>query len=208
MTIYAEPLNLIVCGVGGQGNILISRMIGRILAGKGYYITIGETFGAAQRGGAVYSSMRISKKRYYGPLIPKGKAHVIASLEPLETLRILVDYGNENVMTVTNTQPVHPVGVLSGRAEYPDFATLNKTVHRLSQVAWMVNATQMAVELGAPIVATIILLGSVLGTGKLPLSIEEVEEEIRSSFPASAASLNLRALKLGREAIDSVTDGR
>lgn len=203
MTINADPLNLIVCGVGGQGNILISRMIGRILSGKGYSITIGETFGAAQRGGAVYSSMRISKKCYYGPLIPKGKAHVVASLEPLETLRILVDYGNENVMTVTNTQPVHPVGVLSGRVEYPDLQTLKKTVESLSRVAWMVNATQMAVELGAPIVANIILLGSVLGTGKLPLSTEEVEEEIRASFPASAAALNLKALQAGRKAIDA-----
>ena len=73
MIINADPLNLIICGVGGQGNILISRMIGRILSGKHYYVTIGETFGAAQRGGAVYSSMRISQKRYYGPLIPKAR---------------------------------------------------------------------------------------------------------------------------------------
>jgi len=60
---------LIVCGVGGQGNILLSRMIGRILIGKGYLVNIGETFGAAQRGGSVFSSLRISKKRNYGPLV-------------------------------------------------------------------------------------------------------------------------------------------
>lgn len=204
MTISADPLNLIVCGVGGQGNILISRMIGRILAGKGYYVTIGETFGAAQRGGAVYSSMRISKKRYYGPLIPKGKAHLVASLEPLETLRILVDYGNENVMTVTNTQPVYPVGVLSGRAEYPAPANLEKTVESLSRSAWMVNVTQMALDLGTPIVANIILLGGLLGIDQLPLSHEEVEEEIKASFPPSAAQLNLKALKAGSEAMKSL----
>ncbi|MGC8605707.1 MAG: 2-oxoacid:acceptor oxidoreductase family protein, partial [Desulfomonilaceae bacterium] len=133
MIINADPLNLIVCGVGGQGNILISRMIGRILSGKNYYVTIGETFGAAQRGGAVYSSMRISKKRYYGPLIPKGRAHMIASLEPLETLRILTQYGNKNIMTVTNTKPLYPVGALSGRAEYPDLGTLEAAINSLSQ---------------------------------------------------------------------------
>jgi indolepyruvate ferredoxin oxidoreductase beta subunit len=204
MTISADPLNLIVCGVGGQGNILISRMIGRILAGKGYYVTIGETFGAAQRGGAVYSSMRISKKRYYGPLIPKGKAHIIASLEPLEILRLLADYGNENVITVTNTQPVYPVGVLSGRADYPAVADLEKTIESLSRSAWMLNVTRMALDLGTPIVANIILLGGLLGIDQLPLTHEEVQEEIKASFPPSAAQLNLKALRAGSEAMKSL----
>jgi indolepyruvate ferredoxin oxidoreductase, beta subunit len=208
MTIHADPLNLIVCGVGGQGNILISRMIGRILSGKGFFVTIGQTFGAAQRGGAVYSNIRISKKRFYGPLIPKGRVHVIAGLEPLETLRLLADYGNENVMTVTNTQPVYPVGVLSGRAEYPDQVALEKTIKSLSKVAWMVNATQMAVELGAPIVANIVMLGCLLGIDKIPISYGEIETEIKAAFPASTVELNLTALKRGKEAIKSRTSSR
>jgi indolepyruvate ferredoxin oxidoreductase beta subunit len=113
-----DPLNLIACGVGGQGNILISRMIGRVLTRNDYLVTIGETFGAAQRGGPVFSSLRISKKKYYGPLIPEGKAHVILGLEPLETPRILNTYGNPHVITVTNFHPIYPVGVLSKRLSY------------------------------------------------------------------------------------------
>lgn len=201
MIIKADPINLIVCGVGGQGNILISRMIGRILTGKDYYITIGETFGAAQRGGAVYSSMRISKKRYYGPLIPKGRAHIIAGLEPLETLRILTQYGNEDVLAVTNTKALYPVGSLSGRTEYPDLGTLEAAINSLSQSVWMVNVTQMASSLGAPIAANIILLGSLVGIGKMPLNSAEVENEIRSSFRGTAVELNLKALKMGIEAV-------
>jgi indolepyruvate ferredoxin oxidoreductase beta subunit len=201
MNLNVDPLNLIVCGVGGQGNILISRMIGRILSRKGYYITIGETFGAAQRGGAVHSSMRISEKRCYGPLIPKNGAHVIVSLEPLEALRMLTVYGNENVMTVTNTQPVYPVAVLSRRKDYPDLGRLKKSIESLSRGAWLVNVTQMAVDLGSPIVANIILLGSLLGIGKMPLQTEDVEQEIRSTFPGSAAELNLKALRMGKEAV-------
>jgi indolepyruvate ferredoxin oxidoreductase beta subunit len=207
MIINADPLNLIVCGVGGQGNILISRMIGRILSGKNYYVTIGETFGAAQRGGAVYSSMRISQKRYYGPLIPKGRAHIIAGLEPLETLRILTEYGNENVMTVTNTKPLYPVGTLSGRAEYPDLDRLKGTINSLSRSAWMVNVTQMASNLGVPIAANIILLGSLVGIGKMPLDSAEVEKEIRSSFRGTAVELNLKALQMGIEAVLSLASG-
>ena len=201
MNLGVDPLNLIVCGVGGQGNILISRMIGRILANKGYYIAIGETFGAAQRGGAVHSSMRISRKRYYGPLIPKAKGHIILSLEPLETLRILGAYGNENVLTVSNTQPIYPVGVAAGKAHYPDLVELKEAIQNLSRSAWFVNVSQMAADLGSPIVANIILLGSLVGIGKIPLTRREVGEEIKSTFPAAVVELNLRALLLGIEAV-------
>ncbi|MGC8658974.1 MAG: indolepyruvate oxidoreductase subunit beta [Desulfomonilaceae bacterium] len=201
MTIYNDPLNLIVCGVGGQGNILISRMVGRILSRKNYCVTIGETFGAAQRGGAVYSSMRISRNRYYGPLIPKGRANIVAGLEPLETLRILSEFGNENVMTVTNTQPVYPVGALSGRAQYPDLNALTDAIRRLSSSAWLVDVTQMASDLGSPIAANIILLGSLVGIGKMPLDRTDVESEIRSTFRGAAVELNLRGFQMGAEAV-------
>ncbi|MCK4262805.1 MAG: 2-oxoacid:acceptor oxidoreductase family protein, partial [Dehalococcoidia bacterium] len=69
----ADPLNLIICGVGGQGNILMSSLVASALTRKGYYVAIGETFGAAQRGGAVFSSVRISARHPYGPLIPEGR---------------------------------------------------------------------------------------------------------------------------------------
>ncbi len=207
MSLNVDPLNLIICGVGGQGNILISRMIGRILAGSGYYVTIGETFGAAQRGGAVHSSMRISKKRQYGPLIPMGRGHVVASLEPLETLRMLAHYGNENILTVTNTRPIQPIGVLARRLKYPEPRDLEESTNRLSKVAWLVNVTQMAIDLGSPIAANIILLGSLVGISKLPFAAEQVEGEIRSTFPPSAVDLNLRAFRMGREAVLSLASG-
>ena len=201
MTLNAEPLNLVVCGTGGQGNILISRMIGRILSRKGYHISIGETFGAAQRGGAVHSSMRISQKRAYGPLIPEGRAHFVVSLEPLETLRILTFYGNEDVMTVSNTEPVYPVGVLSGRADYPDLDELKDAVSRLSKTAWFLNVSKMAADLGAPIVSNIILVGGLLGTDLMPLSVDEVEKEMKTTLPKDKIGLNLNALHMGIESV-------
>jgi indolepyruvate ferredoxin oxidoreductase beta subunit len=176
-------------------------MIGRILVGRGYYVTIGETFGAAQRGGAVHSGMRISRKRQYGPLIPMGKGHIVVGLEPLETLRILAHYGNENVLTVTNTRPIQPVGVLARRLKYPDFQHLKESINKLSKSAWFVNVSQMALDLGSPITANIILLGSLLGIKRLPFEAEEVEEEIRTTFPAAVVDLNLKALEMGREAV-------
>lgn len=197
MTSQRDPINLFISGVGGQGNILISRMIGRILSNKGFFLTIGETFGAAQRGGGVFSSLRISKVKYHGPLVPDGQGHVILGLEPLETLRILQSYGNPDVVTVTNFQPVYPVGVLAKRLTYPDLEELKGAIERLSRSSRFLKATDMAMELGAPIVANIIMLGALLGTNKIPINIDEAEKEIKDSFPASKVELNLTALKMG-----------
>ncbi len=196
-----DPLNLIVCGIGGQGNILISRMIGRILTRNGYLVTIGETFGAAQRGGPVFSSLRISKRKYYGPLIPEGKAHVILSLEPMETLRTLHVYGNPQVITLTNFHPLYPVGVLSQRLVYPDLETIKSAIQRLSRTSSFVKATEIAIELGAPIASNIVMLGALAGTEEVPFSQKDVEEEIRTTFPASKVELNLKALSMGINAL-------
>ncbi|MEE9611873.1 MAG: indolepyruvate oxidoreductase subunit beta [Desulfatiglandales bacterium] len=192
-----DPLNLIVCGVGGQGNILISRMTGRILTRNGYLVTIGETFGAAQRGGPVFSSLRISKEKYYGPLIPEGKAHVVLSLEPMETLRILMTYGNPQVITLTNSRPIYPVGVLSKRLVYPDFEAIKESIQRLSKTSSFVNATEMAIDLGSPIASNIIMLGALAGTKTIPLSEKDVEEEIKATIPGPKVELNLKALNMG-----------
>jgi len=192
-----DPLNLIICGVGGQGNILISRLIGRALSRKGYFVTVGETFGSAQRGGAVFSGLRISKKKYYGPLIPEGQGHIIVSLEPLETLRILNAFGNADVITLTNFNSMYPVGVLSKRSVYPDLKELRAGIQRLSQSSWFLNATDMAMELGSPISANVIMLGALAGSNSIPLSFEEVEEEVKDTFPGPKSNLNLRALKKG-----------
>lgn len=201
MTSQRDPINLFISGVGGQGNILISRMIGRILSNKGFFLTIGETFGAAQRGGGVFSSLRISEVKYHGPLVPDGQGHVILGLEPLETLRILQSYGNPDVVTVTNFQPVYPVGVLAKRLTYPDLEELKGAIERLSRSSRFLKATDMAMELGAPIVANIIMLGALLGTNKIPINIDEAEKEIKDSFPASKVELNLTALKMGLNGI-------
>ncbi len=192
-----DPLNLIVCGVGGLGNILISRMIARVLTKNGYLVTIGETFGAAQRGGPVFSSLRISKRKHYGPLIPEGKANVILSLEPMETLRILNTHGNPQVITLTNFHSVYPVGVLSKRLVYPNLEAIKDAIQSLSKTSSFIKATEIAIELGAPIASNIVMLGALVGTNQIPLSKSDIEEEIRKTFPGSKVELNLKALNMG-----------
>lgn len=200
MNTHKDPLNLIIAGIGGQGNILLSRMIGRILTRKGNLVNIGETFGAAQRGGSVFSSMRVSSKRDYGPLIPEGCAHLILSLEPLETLRMLSVFGNDEVKTVTNTDPIYPVGVLSKRLTYPDLGQLKGAVKELSGASWFVDATKLALELNSPIVANIVMLGAATVVEEILLTEADVEEEIRSTFPPTKVDLNLVAMRAGIKA--------
>lgn len=201
MKIEPDPFNLIICGVGGQGNILISRMLGRALTQKGAAVTVGETFGAAQRGGGVFSSVRISAKRAYGPLIPEGEGHLIASLEPLETLRALRRFGNPEVLSLTNFHPIPPVEVLANQAVYPEGQRLKETIQALSQSSWFLNATEIAMELDAPVVTNIVMLGALLGIGKIPLGIDEIQENIRATLPASKVDLNLKALARGYRAV-------
>jgi len=196
-----DPYNLIVCGVGGQGNILLSRMIGRIFIDKGYLVNIGETFGAAQRGGSVFSSLRISKNKNYGPLIPEGNAHIILTLEPLEALRMLNMFGNSEVTTIFNTQPVYPVGVLSKRFEYPDLKNLKAAISSLSRKAWSLNASELAIKLSSPIVANIIMLGALAHSSAIPVSMEDIKSEIEKSFPSNKVELNLKALNMGFDAV-------
>jgi indolepyruvate ferredoxin oxidoreductase beta subunit len=201
MALHEDPFNVVISGVGGQGNLLLSRLIGRCLLSKGYFVAIGETLGVAQRGGAVMSNLRISEKISPGPLVPEGKAHVILSLEPLETLRMLVRYGNPGVNSITNFNPLFPVTVLSRAADYPDYDSLRKTITELSASAWFLDATSMALKLGSPIVANVIVLGALLGLKLLPITRDDIEAELRSNFSEDRVALNLSALDVGSQVV-------
>lgn len=203
MAISADPLNLIICGVGGQGNILMSGLIGSALTKKGFYVGVGETFGAAQRGGAVFSSVRISPTKAYGPLIPEGKAHFILGLEPLETMRLLRKYGNPETMCIANTYSVPPVGVLSKKDEYPDHEELKQAIRSLCKSVWFVDGTEIALKLGAAIATNIVMVGALIGSEQLPLTKKEIEDQMWETFPSNRMELNLQALEMGFNAIRS-----
>ncbi len=199
-TLTKDPLNLIITGVGGQGNVMISLAIGSALAREGYVVTVGETYGASQRGGPVMSHVRISRETQYSPLSLEGEADVILGMEPVETLRVLGKYGNPNVITLFNPRPIYSIDVISGDAEYPDLDRLIETIKGLSAKTWVVNATEEAEKMGRPIVANTILIGSLIGLGVLPLNRESMESVIRDRFP-KAFELNMKAFDRGMELI-------
>jgi indolepyruvate ferredoxin oxidoreductase beta subunit len=192
-----DPYNVIITGVGGQGNVMASRIMGNMLSLKGLCITIGETFGASQRGGSVMSHLRISRASSWSPQIPKGQGHLVLSLEPTEAMRVLVDYGNPNIKVLCNTRSIPAIGVISGDQQYPDLTDVKAWIADLSEGVWFMDATEKAMELGNPILGNIMMIGAAAGIGVLPLDRKDFAAAISENLPADKLELNLKAFDLG-----------
>jgi indolepyruvate ferredoxin oxidoreductase, beta subunit len=196
-----DPYNLIITGTGGQGNVLASRIVGEMLSELGLRVTIGETFGASQRGGSVMSHLRISCSSVFSPQIPKGRAHMVLALEPTEAIRILKTYGNPAVKVLTNTRPIHPIGVICGDQSYPSLKDLEAWIRELSQTAWFIDSTSAGLEMGNPILGNVISVGALSATDTLPLKRQHFETVLSRRMPADKVALNLSAYDLGASII-------
>ena len=197
ITLPQDPYNVIITGVGGQGNVLASKVLGNILVRKGLDVTVGETFGATQRGGSVMSHLRISAATSWSPQIPRGMAHIIVALEPIEALRVLSVYGNPETLVISNDRPVHPVGVICGEVDYPEQVDLRRWLTTFSRALYIIPATDEAVKLGAPILGNIILLGALAGIHALPFDRTDFSEVMSSMMSAGKMGANLKAFDLG-----------
>jgi indolepyruvate ferredoxin oxidoreductase beta subunit len=198
-----EPLDLVVTGVGGQGNVLASQVLGRALLAAGYTVTVGETFGLSQRGGAVMSQVRVTTGRILGPLIPEHRATAMVGLEPLESLRVLAQYGNPDIVVFSNDRPLLPLNVISGESTYPQMEELRQALEKLSRRLFWLPATDVALELGAPILANVVMLGALAASDLLPIGNEQIEEALAGLFPPEKMPANQKALQRGRELLAS-----
>lgn len=195
-------LNLIITGVGGQGNVLASQIIGNASLKRGFKVTIGETFGLSQRGGPVMSHIRLSRTRNFGPLIPPNMAHIIIGLEPLETIRILHEYGNKETIFIVNSRPIYPLNVIAGDVEYPDIDWIRSVLDELGQKLYWLDATPIAIELGDPIILNMIMIGALCGLPDFPIEVKDFREVIKNIFPESKLEANYKALETGRGLIN------
>jgi indolepyruvate ferredoxin oxidoreductase beta subunit len=196
-----DPLNIIMAGVGGQGNVMASRVLANMLSLKGYRVTIGETFGMSQRGGSVMSHLRVSETSAWSPQIPKGGADILIALEPIEAVRVIRAYGNSVVKVLVNTRAIHPVGVIAGDSEYPSLERIEGALRELTPHVWMLDATEEATKLGNPILSNIIMIGAVSGLNLLPIGIAEFKSVIRDFFPEKLLEVNRRAFEIGKEKV-------
>ena len=194
-----DPLNAIITGVGGQGNVLMAQLFGRALTDKGFSVTVGDTYGAAQRGGPVSSHLRISKQTLYSPLTPSGQADIIISLEPVEALRVLGGWGNPGVVVLSNTRPSYPFDVTSGGADYPALADITAAAEDLAQKTLFIDASEIALQMGAPVLTNTIMSGLAVGLGLFPITVDDFVAVLKNQFDDKKFNLNNRAFQKGLE---------
>ena len=196
-----SPLNIVVCGIGGQGNVLASEMAASALTELGYRVAVAETYGASQRGGSVMSHVRVSETDDLGVLIPSGEAHIILGFEPLEALRIARKYGNKQTAVVYDPRPIFPPSVLKGDKVYPPIEDIAKELEELCAYTVQVPATDIAMNAGNPKSANIVLLGALCGLEVSPLLPEEVEVVLKQRFKGAVLEQNLAAFEKGLAAV-------
>ena len=193
--------NVVICGIGGQGNILASGLMGSALVEKGYKVSVGETYGASQRGGSVMSHLRVSDERERGVLIPHGKADIVVAFEPVEALRILRVYGNKNTKVIYDTRPAYPLGGLIGEDEYPSLEDIAAEIDAGCSESYAIPATEMAVEAGNAKVANIIMMGALAAMDEMPIEPEEFYKALEQNFKGKVLDMNKEVFMTGYEAV-------
>jgi len=198
MALEKDPLNLIITGVGGQGNVLASQVVAWAAIREGLYVTVGETYGASQRGGAVMSHLRLSAESQYSAWIPEGQADIVVGLEPVEALRVIAEFGNPKTRVIVNPRPIYPIGVLSGEAKYPPVEEILGKLGELVDRVEVVEATEVGETV---LVANMVMVGALAGSGLVPIAIASFEEAIAEIIAPKDLQSNLQAFKKGMEAI-------
>ena len=195
-----DPLNIVICGIGGQGNVLAAELVASAMNDLSYRVAEGETYGAAQRGGSVMSHVRVSADTDLGVLIPAGEAHFIIGFEPLETLRIARRYANPETKIIYDPRPVYPQSVLRRRTVYPDLDALKAEIASLCKKAIEVPAADIALECGDSRAANIALIGAFSCLEGAPLDTKALEEVVSQRFKGAVLVLNQKVFALGCEA--------
>ena len=189
-----ETKNIMIVGVGGQGTLLASKLLGRMLLAKGYDVKVSEVHGMSQRGGSVVTYVRYGEK-VYSPIIDKGEADFILSFELLEAAR-WTEYLKSGGKLITNTQQVNPMPVITGAAEYP--AELVEKMAALGIDVDAIDALSLAEQAGSSKAVNIVLLGRLAKW--YDFSLEEWMGAIEQSVPAKFLEMNKQAFLLGYNA--------
>ena len=196
-----DPLNIIICGIGGQGNILASELLGSALVEKGFIVALGETYGASQRGGSVMSHIRVTEKKELGVLIPAGQAHVIVGFEPLETLRMARQYGSSETLAIFDDRVAYSVGALSGEQAYPPVEDIVKELKARCKRSMIVPAAEIALKAGNGKAANIALMGALMVLAELPLEKEDFTHALEQRFKGAVLDMNLKVFEMGSKAL-------
>ncbi len=186
--------SIMIVGVGGQGSLLASRLLGNVLLQQGYDVKVSEVHGMSQRGGSVVTYVKYGDK-VYSPVIEKGEADVILSFELLEAAR-MVPYLKKGGKLVTSTQSLDPMPVITGTATYPE--EIVKKIADLGIQVEAIDALALAEEAGNSKASNVVLMGKVASETSFPE--EAWQKAIEECVPQKFLELNKKAFELGKNA--------
>jgi indolepyruvate ferredoxin oxidoreductase, beta subunit len=189
---------LIIVAVGGQGNLLASKVLGEAACRQGIPVRMSEIHGMAQRGGVVESAMIFGNAQ--SAIISDGEADIMVGFEPLEALRAIKKC-NSKTTVITNTSPLPPFTAAIGKGEYPDMKSIGNMIRQRVGRLITLDANALAREAGSDLSVNIVLLGALIAADVLPVTADSVREAIRETTKKSFAEINLKAFELGRASV-------
>ena len=192
-----ETTRLIIVAVGGQGNLLASKVLGEAALISDVPVRMSEIHGMAQRGGVVESAIVFGDAT--SSLISDGEADILLGFEPSETLRAL-NRCSSNTRVITNTATLPPFTVAIGRGKHPEVETVKKLISEKCASLVAFDAMTLAKEAGSPMSVNIVLLGALIQSGTLGFTKENVIEAIKRRTKKAFLDMNLKAFELGYEA--------
>ena len=192
-----QTKRLIIVAVGGQGNLLASKVLGEAALLADIPVRMSEIHGMAQRGGVVESAVVFGDAE--STIISDGEADVLLGFEPSETLRAL-NKCNADTVVITNTAPLPPFTVAIGKGIYPDLKELQELIRQKTSRLVAFDAQSLAKQAGNFMSLNMVLLGSLIQTGIMPVSADNVKEAIRTSTKKAFVDINIKAFELGFEA--------
>jgi len=192
-----KPTRLIIVAVGGQGNLLASKVLGEAALRDNIPVRMSEIHGMAQRGGVVESAIVFGDAE--SSIISDGEADLLVGFEPAETLRALQKCNRRSVV-VTNLTPLPPFTVAIGQGKYPDLEQLQSLIRAKTSRLVTLDATLLAKQAGNIMAVNMVLLGSLIQTGVLPITSDSIRDAIKSTTKKAFVAVNLNAFDLGFEA--------
>ena len=187
-----ETKSILIVGVGGQGSLLASRIIGNVLLSEGYDVKVSEVHGMSQRGGSVVTYVKYGDK-VYSPVIEKGEADIIMSFEMLEAARWL-SYLKKGGHLITSTQQLDPMPVITGAAKYPE--NITEKLSALGADVISADALSLAEEAGSAKASNVVLIGLI--ASKMDFPDEVWKSAIKQCVPEKFLELNLKSFELGK----------
>jgi indolepyruvate ferredoxin oxidoreductase beta subunit len=200
-----KEINLLIAGVGGQGGVLLTRIIALSAVKEDLQALIHESRGGAQRGGTVISQIRIGRE-VYSPVIPANRGDVLLGLEPIEAVRTAYSYLKENGVVLLNTNPVLPVLVQMGSMEYPSIELLTSFLKEITNKIIRIEAADIAERAGNRMAANMVMLGALIAIRILPIHKKTILETLTEEVSGWAKEVDLRAFNLGLNELEQRRD--